>query len=169
MIRIGDFAFMLGFILLCFGTCTVVFRALIGTGPDLATAPIYLTIACVLIFVGTIGKSAQMPLHVWLPNSMEGPTPVSSLLHAATMVAAGVYMLARIFPILEIVPTAREIIAWIGGITCFSAALMATQQIDIKRILAYSTIFQTVHLLTRIGVAPTSDGQMLTPFHPASF
>ena len=119
--------------------------------------------------MGTVGKSAQMPLHVWLPNSMEGPTPVSSLLHAATMVAAGVYMLARIFPILEVVPTAREIIAWVGGVTCFAAALMATQQSDIKRILAYSTISQLGYMVLGIGVAPTSDIAMFHLFTHACF
>jgi NADH-quinone oxidoreductase subunit L len=131
--------------------------------------PIYLTVACVLVFMGTIGKSAQMPLHVWLPNSMEGPTPVSSLLHAATMVAAGVYMLARIFPILEVVPTAREIIAWVGGITCFCAALMGTQQNDIKRILAYSTISQLGYMVLGIAVAPTSNEAMFHLFTHACF
>ncbi|MFZ9964160.1 MAG: NADH-quinone oxidoreductase subunit L, partial [Terrimicrobiaceae bacterium] len=133
--RIGDFGFMLGILLLWSATGTVAFSGLVEAIPGFAGAPIYLTVACVLVFMGTVGKSAQMPLHVWLPNSMEGPTPVSSLLHAATMVAAGVYMLARIFPILEVVPDAREIIAWVGGITCFCAALMGTQQNDIKRIL----------------------------------
>jgi NADH-quinone oxidoreductase subunit L len=167
--RIGDFGFMLGILLLWFGTGTVVFTQLIEAIPGLATAPIYLTIACVFVFMGTIGKSAQMPLHVWLPNSMEGPTPVSSLLHAATMVAAGVYMLARISPILEIVPDAREIIAWVGGITCFAAALMATQQIDIKRILAYSTISQLGYMVLGIGVAPTSDVAMFHLFTHACF
>jgi NADH-quinone oxidoreductase subunit L len=167
--RIGDFGFLLGILLLWFGTGTVVFTELFEAIPGLATAPIYLTVACVLVFMGTIGKSAQMPLHVWLPNSMEGPTPVSSLLHAATMVAAGVYMLARIFPILEIVPPAREIIAWIGGITCFAAALMATQQSDIKRILAYSTISQLGYMVLGIGVAPTSDVAMFHLFTHACF
>jgi NADH-quinone oxidoreductase subunit L len=100
---------------------------------------------------------------------MEGPTPVSSLLHAATMVAAGVYMLARIFPILEVVPDAREIIAWVGGITCFGAALMATQQNDIKRILAYSTISQLGYMVMGIGVAPTSDVAMFHLFTHACF
>jgi NADH-quinone oxidoreductase subunit L len=167
--RVGDFGLMLGILLLWFGTGTVVFSELIQSIPGLATAPIFLTVACVLIFMGTIGKSAQMPLHVWLPNSMEGPTPVSSLLHAATMVAAGVYMLARIFPILEMVPTAREIIAWVGGITCFAAALMATRQSDIKRILAYSTISQLGYMVLGIGVAPTADVAMFHLFTHACF
>jgi NADH-quinone oxidoreductase subunit L len=110
-----------------------------------------------------------MPLHVWLPNSMEGPTPVSSLLHAATMVAAGVYMLARIFPILTQAPHALDVIAWIGGITCFAAALMATQQNDIKRILAYSTISQLGYMVLGIASAPTSDVSMFHLFTHAFF
>jgi NADH-quinone oxidoreductase subunit L len=167
--RIGDFGFMLGILLFWFATGTVVFSELVTTIPALTAAPIFLTVACVLVFMGTVGKSAQMPLHVWLPNSMEGPTPVSSLLHAATMVAAGVYMLARIFPILEVVPNAREIIAWVGGITCFAAALMATQQSDIKRILAYSTISQLGYMVLGIGVAPTSDVAMFHLFTHACF
>ena len=167
--RIGDFGFMLGILLLWSATGTLVFKDLIEAIPMFSGAPIYLTVACILIFMGTVGKSAQMPLHVWLPNSMEGPTPVSSLLHAATMVAAGVYMLARIFPILEAVPTALDVIAWVGGITCFLAALMATQQSDIKRILAYSTISQLGYMVLGIAVAPTSDVAMFHLFTHACF
>ena len=167
--RIGDFGFMLGILLLWSATGTVAFSGLLSAIPGFEGAPVYLTVACVLVFMGTVGKSAQMPLHVWLPNSMEGPTPVSSLLHAATMVAAGVYMLARIFPILEVVPDAREIIAWVGGITCFCAALMATQQNDIKRILAYSTISQLGYMVLGIGVAPTSSEAMFHLFTHACF
>jgi NADH-quinone oxidoreductase subunit L len=132
--------------------------------------PAYLTAACLLVFCGTIGKSAQMPLHVWLPNSMEGPTPVSSLLHAATMVAAGVYMLARIFPILLAAPeVTREVIMWVGAITCFAAGLMATQQDDIKRILAYSTISQLGYMVVGIAVAPAGDVAMFHLFTHAFF
>jgi NADH-quinone oxidoreductase subunit L len=167
--RIGDFGFMLGILLLWSATGTVVFSELVDAIPLFSGFPLYLTIACVLVFMGTVGKSAQMPLHVWLPNSMEGPTPVSSLLHAATMVAAGVYMLARIFPILEVVPSAREIIAWVGGITCFCAALMGTQQNDIKRILAYSTISQLGYMVLGIAVAPTSNEAMFHLFTHACF
>jgi NADH-quinone oxidoreductase subunit L len=167
--RIGDFGFMLGILLLWSATGTVVFSELVSSIPNFGGAPIYLTVAAILVFMGTIGKSAQMPLHVWLPNSMEGPTPVSSLLHAATMVAAGVYMLARIFPIIEAVPVAQDVIAWVGGITCFAAALMATQQDDIKRILAYSTISQLGYMVLGIGVAPTWDVAMFHLFTHACF
>src|SRR5213075_607894 len=110
------------------------------------------TLAGLLIFCGAVGKSAQFPLHVWLPDAMEGPTPVSALIHAATMVAAGVYMLCRVFFLYNATPawpdalsfmsgyTALDVIAWIGGFTALLAALIAVQQNDIKRILAYSTL-----------------------------
>ena len=169
--RVGDFGFLLGILFLWAATGTMMFGELTSDQEiaRFAATPFYLTVACVLIFCGTVGKSAQMPLHVWLPNSMEGPTPVSSLLHAATMVAAGVYMLARIFPILEAAPHALDVIAWVGGITCFGAALMATQQDDIKRILAYSTISQLGYMVLGIASAPTPDVSMFHLFTHACF
>ncbi|MCX6969500.1 MAG: NADH-quinone oxidoreductase subunit L [Verrucomicrobia bacterium] len=168
--RVGDFGFLLGILFLWAATGTLMFGELTTSGIAVFSAnPVYLTVACVLVFCGTVGKSAQMPLHVWLPNSMEGPTPVSSLLHAATMVAAGVYMLARIFPILEAAPHALDVIAWIGGITCFAAALMATQQDDIKRILAYSTISQLGYMVLGIASAATPDVPMFHLFTHACF
>lgn len=168
--RIGDFGFMLGILMLWGATGTVVFSELFAKIPVLqGMGGIYLTVAAILIFCGTIGKSAQLPLHVWLPNSMEGPTPVSSLLHAATMVAAGVYMLARFFPILIEVPISREVVAWVGGITCLVAGLMATQQNDIKRILAYSTISQLGYMVLGMGVAPTPEVGMFHLFTHAFF
>ena len=168
--RVGDFGFLLGILFLWAATGTLMFGELTKGGIAVFAAnPFYLTVACVLVFCGTVGKSAQMPLHVWLPNSMEGPTPVSSLLHAATMVAAGVYMLARIFPILEAAPYALDVIAWVGGITCFAAALMATQQDDIKRILAYSTISQLGYMVLGIASANTSDVAIFHLFTHACF
>jgi len=171
--RIGDFGLMLGILMIWFGTGTIVFTEIFEKiqvpGAVAFVGPWTLTIGAVLVFCGTIGKSAQLPLHVWLPNSMEGPTPVSSLLHAATMVAAGVYMLARIFPLLQLVPVACEIIAWVGGITCLVAGLMATQQDDIKRILAYSTISQLGYMVMGAGVAPSGDVPMFHLFTHAFF
>lgn len=168
--RVGDFGFLLGILLLWFCTGTFVFGELPEKVIPFAIGyPVLLTIALVLIFCGTIGKSAQMPLHVWLPNSMEGPTPVSSLLHAATMVAAGVYMLARIFPILQMSPDALVIISWVGGITCFVAGLMGIQQDDIKRILAYSTISQLGYMVLGIGVAANADVAMFHLVNHAFF
>jgi NADH-quinone oxidoreductase subunit L len=167
--RIGDFGFMLGILMLWFATGSVVFGEIFAKVPLLESQGHYFTIACILVFCGTIGKSAQLPLHVWLPNSMEGPTPVSSLLHAATMVAAGVYMLARVFPLFIASPIARDVIAWVGALTCLAAALMATQQNDIKRILAYSTISQLGYMVLGAGVAPVPDVPMFHLFTHAFF
>lgn len=152
--RVGDFGFMLGILFLWLYSGTIFFVDLREKAQVIQEGmPWLLTLGLVLVFLGTVGKSAQFPLHVWLPNSMEGPTPVSSLLHAATMVAAGVYMLARIFPALSLSPDALEVIGWVGGVTCLLAALMGTQQNDIKRILAYSTISQLGYMIVGISVA----------------
>lgn len=168
--RVGDFGFMLGILMIWLATGSVAFADIGDSVGMLTVHPAYMAAACLLVFCGTIGKSAQMPLHVWLPNSMEGPTPVSSLLHAATMVAAGVYMLARIFPILLAAPeVVREVIMWIGAITCFVAGLMAIQQDDIKRILAYSTISQLGYMVVGIGIGPTADVAMFHLFTHAFF
>jgi NADH-quinone oxidoreductase subunit L len=115
-----------------------------------------LTIAGILVFMGAVGKSAQFPLHIWLPDAMEGPTPVSALIHAATMVAAGVYMVVRIFPILT--PDALEIIAYVGGITAIMAAIIAVTQNDIKRVLAYSTVSQLGYMIMALGVGAYQAG-----------
>ena len=114
-----------------------------------ATGIVWLSIAGILIFCGAIGKSAQMPLHTWLPDAMEGPTPVSALIHAATMVAAGVYLTARMFPILT--ETSSLVIAYVGGITALVAATIAIVRFDIKRVLAYSTISQLGYMMLAIG------------------
>jgi NADH-quinone oxidoreductase subunit L len=123
--------------------------------PNLSLTAGFLTLVTVLIFCGAIGKSAQFPLHVWLPDAMEGPTPVSALIHAATMVAAGVYMLARVSFLIELpgAENGRTVIAAIGIITAVLAALIATQQDDIKRILAYSTLSQLGYMICAIGLA----------------
>ena len=159
--RIGDFGFMIGILMLWGITGTVVFADMNGAALGnvcgcLAGAAILLT------FCGAVGKSAQLPLHIWLPDAMEGPTPVSALIHAATMVAAGVYMMARLFLSLGVTPDnmeilsyAPQVIAWTGGITSLVAALMATQQNDIKKILAYSTLSQLGYMVMAVGlIAP---------------
>lgn len=167
--RIGDFGFLLGMIVIWTGVGSLNFaevRNLITANPGiLGTAA---SGAGFLVFMGAMGKSAQFPLHVWLPDAMEGPTPVSALIHAATMVAAGVYMLCRVFFIYTATPawpdwlafmggvTALEIIAWIGGITSLLAALMAVQQNDIKRILAYSTLSQLGYMVMAVGLNGTN-------------
>ncbi|MHB1307277.1 MAG: NADH-quinone oxidoreductase subunit L [Limisphaerales bacterium] len=153
--RIGDFGFLLGIILIWSTLGSVDFSQL---EEGLRTHPAALgslaTLAGVLIFCGAVGKSAQFPLHVWLPDAMEGPTPVSALIHAATMVAAGVYMLCRVFFILAVPGSqALEVIAWTGGITALLAALMAVQQNDIKRILAYSTLSQLGYMVMAVGLS----------------
>src|SRR6266496_2307505 len=136
--RIGDFGFMIGILMVWMATGSIVFAEIAPRMSTLAGHPLFLTTVALLIFCGAVGKSAQFPLHVWLPDAMEGPTPVSALIHAATMVAAGVYMLVRVAFIIQTSQTALLVIAWIGTITAVMAALIATQQDDIKRILAYS-------------------------------
>ena len=159
--RIGDFGFLIGILMTWMLAGSVVFSdmdgsAFIGHGACIAGA------AVLLVFCGAIGKSAQLPLHVWLPDAMEGPTPVSALIHAATMVAAGVYMMARFFgsiglEVLAQVPLV-EGIAWIGAITSLVAALMATQQNDIKKILAYSTLSQLGYMIMAVGLLEPNAG-----------
>jgi NADH-quinone oxidoreductase subunit L len=150
--RIGDFGFMLGILTIWMASGSVVFAEIAPRLSILSAHPAFLTVAALLIFCGAVGKSAQFPLHVWLPDAMEGPTPVSALIHAATMVAAGVYMLVRIGFIIQASPAALLVIAWIGTITALMAALIATQQNDIKRILAYSTLSQLGYMVMAVGL-----------------
>ncbi len=165
--RLGDFGFMLGILTFWSLAGSLGFdsiKAFMDKGIELgsnAPAVAYvitkagITFGGLLIFCGAMGKSAQFPLHVWLPDAMEGPTPVSALIHAATMVAAGVYMLCRVFFIFT--PDALTIIAWIGGFTALLAALIAVQQNDIKRILAYSTLSQLGYMVMAVGLGgPTA-------------
>ena len=158
MNRLGDFGFMLGILMLWATAGTVTFDGLVKNQVALAQNPIFLSAAVLLIFCGAIGKSAQFPLHTWLPDAMEGPTPVSALIHAATMVAAGVYMLARIAFLIEWSPFAGYVIAWVGALTSILAALMATQQDDLKRVLAYSTLSQLGYMVMAAGIAPNVEG-----------
>jgi len=157
--RIGDVGFIIGIIILFWKTGTYDFATLAATGAQsvhtaFAGDPTLLTIAMILVFCGAIGKSAQVPLQIWLPNAMEGPTPVSALIHAATMVAAGVYMVARTFPLFVASGTlAFQVVAWIGAITALYAALTALTQTDFKRVLAYSTISQLGYMFVGLGVA----------------
>src|SRR5438046_4680157 len=134
-------------------TGSVVFDDIIPQLWRVTSNPTFLTICVLLIFCGAVGKSAQFPLHVWLPDAMEGPTPISALIHAATMVAAGVYMLVRIGFLIEASAEALWVIAWIGTITAVMAALIATQQNDMKRILAYSTLSQLGYMIMAVGLA----------------
>src|SRR5213596_1697878 len=166
--RIGDFGFMLGILMVWATTGSVVFAEIAPRLSILTSYPGYLTATALLIFCGAVGKSAQFPLHVWLPDAMEGPTPVSALIHAATMVAAGVYMLVRIGFIIQASQTALLVIAWIGTITAMLAALIATQQNDIKRILAYSTLSQLGYMVMAVGLA-SNEAAMFHLFTHAFF
>ncbi|MEY2548716.1 MAG: NADH-quinone oxidoreductase subunit [Verrucomicrobiota bacterium] len=151
--RIGDFGFMLGILMAWVATGSVVFSEMNHEVARLTSYPGFLTVTVLLIFCGAMGKSAQFPLHVWLPDAMEGPTPISALIHAATMVAAGVYMLVRVSFLIQASAQALSVIAWIGTITAVMAALIATQQNDIKRILAYSTLSQLGYMIMAVGLA----------------
>ncbi|MBI4115914.1 MAG: NADH-quinone oxidoreductase subunit L [Candidatus Omnitrophica bacterium] len=151
--RVGDIALFLGMLLLFFTTGTLELRNLNHEFlAPFASQSKVLTLAGLLIFGGAVGKSAQFPLHVWLPDAMEGPTPVSALIHAATMVAAGVYLVARSFGLITFFPDALLPIATIGTITAFMAAFIALTQTDIKRVLAYSTISQLGFMIAALGL-----------------
>ena len=166
--RIGDFGFMLGILMIWMATGSVIFSEIAPRVQMLTNHPAFLTVAALLIFCGAVGKSAQFPLHVWLPDAMEGPTPISALIHAATMVAAGVYMLVRVAFIIQVSATALLVIAWIGTITAVLAALIATQQNDIKRILAYSTLSQLGYMVMAVGLA-SNDAAIFHLFTHAFF
>ena len=150
--RIGDVGFIIGIGILFVSTGTFEFSKLVTAVQHMD--PTVLTIAMICVFCGAVGKSAQVPLHVWLPPAMEGPTPVSALIHAATMVAAGVYMISRTFPLFHAAgPAAFEVVAWIGAITAFFAATIALVQSDFKRVLAFSTVSQLGYMFVGLGVA----------------
>src|SRR5438309_1084337 len=166
--RIGDFGFMIGILMVWGATGSVLFDDIIPQLSRVTSNPTFLTIAVLLVFCGAVGKSAQFPLHVWLPDAMEGPTPISALIHAATMVAAGVYMLVRVGFLVQASPDALRVITWIGTITALMAALIATQQDDIKRILAYSTLSQLGYMIMAVGLA-SSEAAMFHLFTHAFF
>jgi NADH-quinone oxidoreductase subunit L len=160
--RVGDLGLLLGMVWLYGQTGTLLFydggAGCMEQGPlSLLTAKTLTGIA-LLIFCGAVGKSGQLPLHVWLPDAMEGPTPVSALIHAATMVAAGVYLVARVYPLMSMSTNALEVVAWVGALTAIFAALVAVAQDDIKRILAYSTVSQLGYMMLGIGVGGVSVG-----------
>ncbi len=152
--RVGDFGLLLGILLLQINFGTLDFMALKEIIPAhiLSAGTGLMTLIALLLFVGPIGKSGQFPLHVWLPDAMEGPTPVSALIHAATMVVAGVYLVGRAFFLFQEIPCVMNVIAWVGGFTAFFAASIAFTQTAIKRILAYSTISQLGYMMLALGV-----------------
>ena len=159
--RVGDFGLSLGIFTLFMLAGTVNFDALFEMAPELAERTFVflgmelhaLTLACVLLFIGAMGKSAQLGLHTWLPDAMEGPTPVSALIHAATMVTAGVFLVARCSPIFEYAPGALEFVAFLGAMTALVAATIGLTQFDIKRVIAYSTMSQLGYMFFALGVS----------------
>ncbi|MEI6677905.1 MAG: NADH-quinone oxidoreductase subunit L [Mariniphaga sp.] len=160
--RFADLGFLIGILMLSFNTGTFDFQTLTDPhGPAIAQAGgaafmglSVLTWSLIFIFVGGAGKSAMFPFHIWLPDAMEGPTPVSALIHAATMVVAGVYLVARLFPVFALgAPDALHVVAWIGGFSSLFAAVIACTQTDIKRVLAFSTMSQIGYMMLALGVS----------------
>ncbi len=163
--RVGDFGFLLGIALVLMYFGTLDYAAVFANAGRLAGNSIELfpgvewsliTVICILLFIGAMGKSAQFPLHVWLPDSMEGPTPISALIHAATMVTAGIFMVARMSPLFELSEAALSFVLVIGAITAFFMALIATVQYDIKRVVAYSTLSQLGYMTMALGASAYS-------------
>ncbi|MEQ9811393.1 MAG: NADH-quinone oxidoreductase subunit L [Azospirillaceae bacterium] len=162
--RIGDFGFSLGIFAIFLMYGTVELDPIFAATPDMVGTTFTflswevdaLTCACLLLFIGAMGKSAQLGLHTWLPDAMEGPTPVSALIHAATMVTAGVFMLARMSPVFEYAPDALAVVAVVGAATAFVAATIGLTQWDIKRVIAYSTMSQLGYMFFAIGVSAYS-------------
>jgi len=176
--RFADLGFLIGILILSFVTGTFDFAkltepgtAIFGSAASMSFMGISaMTWAMTLIFIGGAGKSAMFPLHIWLPDAMEGPTPVSALIHAATMVVAGVFLVARMFPVIHFqAPAAQEIIGYVGGFTSLFAAVIAITQYDIKRVLAFSTLSQLGYMMLALGVSGYGGeeglGYMASMFH----
>ncbi len=151
--RVGDFAFILGVILIFWTFGSLRYAEVFAKAEEMfrSGAPV-VTVITLLLFIGATGKSAQIPLFVWLPDAMAGPTPVSALIHAATMVTAGVYMIARSAPLYNLAPFTQSIVAWVGGATALFAATIAIAQWDMKKVMAYSTISQLGYMIAAVGL-----------------
>ena len=165
--RVGDFGFLLGIATIVYFTGSLDYAEVFGQASGLqdATIEIFsgkawsaLSVACILLFIGAMGKSAQMPLHVWLPDSMEGPTPISALIHAATMVTAGVFMVARMSPLFEYSETALSFVLVIGATTALFTGFLGVVQNDIKRVVAYSTLSQLGYMTCALGASAYASG-----------
>jgi NADH-quinone oxidoreductase subunit L len=164
--RVGDLGFLLGIAAIAFLFGSMDYSAVFSAAPQAATVTVpfmggettWITVICLLLFVGAMGKSAQVPLHVWLPDSMEGPTPISALIHAATMVTAGIFMIARMSPLYELSETALSVIMVIGAVTAFFMALIGLVQNDIKRVVAYSTLSQLGYMTVAMGASAYAAG-----------
>jgi NADH-quinone oxidoreductase subunit L len=162
--RIGDLGLFIGICLLFWWTGSFEFTQIFDSIALGKLEPWMITLAAILIFVGAVGKSGQFPLHTWLPDAMEGPTPVSALIHAATMVAAGVYLVAATYPLFLASETALNVVAYVGGFTAIFAASIGLTQRDIKRVLAYSTVSQLGYMMLALGVAGAA-GYVAGTFH----
>jgi NADH-quinone oxidoreductase subunit L len=165
--RVGDFGFILGIAAVLYFTGSLDYAEVFGRADRLAEGTINpwgdtvwsaATVACLLLFVGAMGKSAQVPLHVWLPDSMEGPTPISALIHAATMVTAGIFMVARMSPLFELSTTALSVVLVIGATTALFMGLLGLVQFDIKRVIAYSTLSQLGYMTVALGASAYAAG-----------
>ena len=162
--RVGDFGFLLGIAAIAYYAGSLDYQTVFQQAPTIAqqtlniggTSVSVITATCLLLFIGAMGKSAQMPLHVWLPDSMEGPTPISALIHAATMVTAGIFMVARLSPLFEYSTTALTVILLIGALTALLMGLVGIVQHDIKRVVAYSTLSQLGYMTVALGVSAYS-------------
>ena len=160
--RVGDFGFILGIGLIAAFAGTLNYAEIFAKAPELAaltlpgTSWMLLTVACICLFIGAMGKSAQFPLHVWLPDSMEGPTPISALIHAATMVTAGIFMVARMSPLFELSDTALNLVLVVGAITALFMGFLGIIQNDIKRVVAYSTLSQLGYMTVALGASAYS-------------
>ncbi|MDO9150816.1 MAG: NADH-quinone oxidoreductase subunit L [Methylotenera sp.] len=163
--RVGDFGFLLGIGLVLYHFGSLDYAAVFSVAPEMADTKINLigsaswslmTVTCILLFIGAMGKSAQVPLHVWLPDSMEGPTPISALIHAATMVTAGIFMVARMSPLFELSSTALSFVIIIGSITALFMGFLGIIQNDIKRVVAYSTLSQLGYMTVALGASAYS-------------
>jgi NADH-quinone oxidoreductase subunit L len=160
--RVGDFGFILGIGLIAAFAGTLNYAEIFAKAPELAalslpgTSWMLLTVACICLFIGAMGKSAQFPLHVWLPDSMEGPTPISALIHAATMVTAGIFMVARMSPLFELSDTALNLVLLVGAITALFMGFLGIIQNDIKRVVAYSTLSQLGYMTVALGASAYS-------------
>ena len=169
--RVGDFGFILGIGLLLAYTGTLNYTELFAKANDLTTLTLpktdwaLITVICVCLFIGAMGKSAQFPLHVWLPDSMEGPTPISALIHAATMVTAGIFMVSRMSPLFELSDAALNFIVIIGSITALFMGFLGLIQNDIKRVVAYSTLSQLGYMTVALGVSAYSVGMFHVMTH----
>src|ERR1700692_1773222 len=165
--RVGDFGFLLGIAGVLYYTGSLDYQTVFAAAPMVATKSLALvpghawsalTVVCICLFIGAMGKSAQVPLHVWLPDSMEGPTPISALIHAATMVTAGIFMVARMSPLFELSETALSVVLVIGATTAFFMGLLGIVNNDIKRVVAYSTLSQLGYMTVALGVSAYSAG-----------